>query len=110
MAQYLCRLEEISATGKEISIAEGGRPRYVMLFRRGTGVVGWRNICPHQGRSLNWAPDRFLISQEGWVVCAHHGACFDLDSGQCTRGPCRGATLIGVQLVTHGDEVWLADD
>lgn len=69
----------------------------VIVLRRGRAVYAYRNLCPHAGRFLNWAPGRFLFDQ-GRLVCAAHGACFEVVSGQCTDGPCRGSGLVPVAV------------
>ena len=53
----------------------------------------WLNICPHAGRRLDYAPGQFLLDQ-GRLVCAAHGASFELEQGVCVAGPCRGASLV----------------
>lgn len=67
----------------------------VVVIRRGDAVYAYRNCCPHAGRLLNWAPGRFLFDQ-GRLVCAAHGAVFEVESGLCVEGPCRGSRLEAV--------------
>jgi nitrite reductase/ring-hydroxylating ferredoxin subunit len=52
----------------------------------------YKNQCPHQGRRLDYAPGQFL-SKSGTIICAAHGATFELASGLCVQGPCRGESL-----------------
>lgn len=107
--QYLCRLSEIGETGKELRIEGTGGPQWLMLFYRDGTLTAWRNVCPHQGRALNWAPDRFLFSPDGLLVCAHHGASFSLPAGDCISGPCQGARLTAVAVTVKDGEVHLGD-
>jgi len=58
-------------------------------------VQAWLNTCPHQGRRLDYAPGKFLIDK-GRLVCAAHGATFQLGDGLCVAGPCRGEHLTKV--------------
>jgi nitrite reductase/ring-hydroxylating ferredoxin subunit len=74
----------------------------VVVLRRGGAVHAWRNLCPHAGRYLNWAPGRFLFDR-GRLVCAAHGAVFEVDSGVCVDGPCRGSGLVPVPVAALGD-------
>jgi len=60
-------------------------------------IVAWLNVCPHQGRRLDYVPGKFLIDK-GRLVCAAHGAVFRLGDGECIAGPCRGASLREVPL------------
>lgn len=77
----------------------------VVLLRQGTDVRGWLNICPHAGRRLDWAPGQFLLSREGHLVCAAHGAAFETQHGECISGPCRGQSLQNVPVRVDGDAV-----
>ena len=65
-------------------------------------LQAWVNVCPHQGRRLDYAPGKFLIDK-GRLVCASHGATFQLEDGLCVGGPCRGEHLTSV-LVTEDAE------
>ncbi|HET6395397.1 MAG TPA: Rieske (2Fe-2S) protein [Pseudoxanthomonas sp.] len=86
----------------------GGAPESLVLHRAGGGVRAWLNVCPHAGRRLDWAPGQFLLSREGLLVCAAHGAAFDLGDGQCVSGPCRGDGLRAVAVEVRDGQVWLA--
>jgi nitrite reductase/ring-hydroxylating ferredoxin subunit len=110
MAHRLCTLHEIGDKGKEVLLQIDGKTVNIMLFRRQSGVCAFHNVCPHQGRNLNYAPDLFMFTPEGLLVCAHHGACFSLDDGVCVMGPCAGARLKSVAIVECDDEVWLDSD
>ncbi|MEO6226294.1 MAG: Rieske 2Fe-2S domain-containing protein [Thermomonas sp.] len=71
------------------------------------GVRAWLNVCPHAGRRLDWAPGEFLRSKDGLLVCAVHGASFELASGECVAGPCRGEHLREVAVHCVDGEVRL---
>ena len=95
----LCKLEEISPDrGKEVRLESVDGNRYIALFLVEGEVKGFINSCPHQGRSLSWAPDQFLFDDDNKLVCPHHGACFELKSGTCVSGPCEGASLTPVNI------------
>jgi nitrite reductase/ring-hydroxylating ferredoxin subunit len=80
----------------------------LVLHRDGDSVRVWLNICPHAGRRLDWAPGQFLKSKDGLLVCAAHGASFELGKGECVAGPCRGESLRAVAVEVRDGEVWLA--
>ena len=97
--QHLCNLAEVSEKhGKEIFIDGPDGGTYLVLLRRGRQLYSYHNACPHQGRPMNWATDQFLINDQGLLVCAHHGASFEIESGHCVAGPCAGAELRSVEL------------
>ena len=80
-----------------------GAPQSLIVRRRGADVRGWLNICPHAGRRLDWAPGRFLLDK-GHLVCAAHGASFELEHGLCISGPCRGQSLVPVPVALADDD------
>jgi nitrite reductase/ring-hydroxylating ferredoxin subunit len=75
-----------------------GELQSLILRRHGEHLQAWLNICPHAGRRLDWAPGKFLVDQ-GRLVCAAHGASFELEQGLCVAGPCKGASLVPVAVV-----------
>ncbi len=85
-----------------------GEPESLVLYRDGDQVRAWLNVCPHAGRRLDWAPGQFLKSREGLLVCAAHGATFELEHGECVAGPCRGASLRAVPVCVEDGAIWLA--
>ena len=90
----LIRLAELPPEGlSEIELAVDGELQSIVLRRSGERVQAWLNICPHAGRRLDYAPGKFLLDQ-GRLVCAAHGASFELEQGVCVAGPCRGASLV----------------
>ena len=84
-----------------------GDAESLILHRDGDRVRAWLNICPHAGRRLDWAPGQFLQSREGHLVCAVHGATFELSGGVCVAGPCRGEALRAVAVVVRNGDVVL---
>lgn len=105
----LCAMAEIVDGGAhEIEAEVEGVAESLILTRSGEHVAAFLNVCPHAGRRLDWAPGQFLI-ERGRLVCAVHGASFELPSGECVAGPCRGASLRAVATQVRDGRVWLAD-
>lgn len=98
--QALARLEQIEDGGflEVEAVLPGGDAESLILHRDGDAVRAWLNVCPHAGRRLDWAPGRFLKSKAGELVCAVHGAAFELVGGTCVAGPCRGDSLRAVAV------------
>lgn len=88
------------------AVIDGGAES-VLLHRDGNAVRAWLNVCPHAGRRLDWAPGQFLKSRDGLLVCAAHGASFELRDGACVAGPCRGQSLVPVPVDISDGEVVL---
>ncbi|WP_133500816.1 Rieske (2Fe-2S) protein [Cognatilysobacter terrigena] len=86
-----------------------GAPESLIVLRTGDRVDAFLNICPHAGRRLDWAPGKFLLTREGLLVCAAHGASFSLPSGECVAGPCKGDSLRRVDVQVDDGEVRLPD-
>ena len=88
------RLEELADPDcREFSIGEGDWPFRGFVVRRGDEVYAYQNFCMHAGHPLNWQPDRFLTKDESAIICASHGALYDIESGDCFAGPCTGRSL-----------------
>ena len=85
----------------------GNDAESLILHRDGDVVRAWLNVCPHAGRRLDWAPGKFLKSKDGLLVCAAHGASFELVNGDCVAGPCRGDSLRMVAVEVVDGEVRL---
>ena len=91
----------------EVDTVLDGDAESLILYRDGQLVRAWLNVCPHAGRRLDWAPGKFLKSKEGHLVCAAHGASFELANGDCIAGPCRGDSLRSVAVEVRDGEVVL---
>ncbi|MCP1583103.1 MULTISPECIES: Rieske (2Fe-2S) protein [Pseudoxanthomonas] len=105
----LSALNDIADGGfAEVEAMIDGDAESLVLYRLGDEVRAWLNVCPHAGRRLDWAPGQFLKSKDGHLVCAAHGASFELNRGDCVAGPCRGDALRAVQVQVRDGEVWLA--
>jgi len=84
-----------------------GEMASIIVSCEGQKLIAWLNICPHQGRRLDYAPGKFLIDK-GRLVCAAHGASFRLEDGECVAGPCRGSRLreVAVAMNDRGELVF----
>ncbi|HEY0662339.1 MAG TPA: Rieske (2Fe-2S) protein [Lysobacter sp.] len=108
-ATSLISLDRVPDGGfAEVEATLDGDAESLLLHREGDRVRAWLNICPHAGRRLDWAPGQFLRNKEGLLVCAAHGATFELQGGQCVAGPCRGESLRAVDVAVRDGSVWLA--
>lgn len=105
----LIALDSIENGGfAEIEALIGGDAESLILHRNGANVRAWLNVCPHAGRRLDWAPGKFLKSKEGHLICAAHGASFELERGDCVAGPCRGDSLRAVAVEVRDGQVVLS--
>ncbi len=104
----LCAISELDDPGaKAFEIGDGLWPAAIFVVRRGQQVWGYVNQCPHAGHQLNWVGDRFLNRERDHILCASHGALFEMNSGLCVGGPCPGESLAPVALELEGGEISL---
>lgn len=91
-------LDELDDPGcREFTIGEGDWPFRGFVVRRGNDVFAYQNFCVHVGHPLNWKPNEFLTEAGTHIICASHGATYEIDSGMCIAGPCRGKALRDVE-------------
>lgn len=123
-AYAICAMNEIPsqrARGFVLSrIDEHGKeqPFPIVVIRWGRQVFGYLNKCPHDGVHLDWERNQFLDPNGVRLMCGKHGALFELGTGMCIEGPCKGRSLqpipliildgdicvVGVQLAEDEDE------
>ncbi len=92
--RVLCRLDDIEdGQAKSFSFGEGMDEREIFVVREDDQVFGYVNSCPHLGTPLNWDGDTFISADSGLIICATHGALFEIEDGACFSGPCAGQAL-----------------
>ena len=105
----LCRADAVPDGGaREILLDSGEIGLSVVLFRQGERVVAYRNRCPHFLLPLNAGPGRFILMEDGLVMCAWHSAVFRIMDGAGIDGPCMGASLEALAIAIEGGNVILA--
>ncbi len=88
-------LEELDC--REFSIGEGDWPFKGFVVRKGAQAYAYQNFCVHVGHPLNWSPNSFLTPDKSQIICASHGAMYEIESGRCAGGPCKGRELRRVE-------------
>jgi len=105
----LCDAGEL-AEGASRGFDPAGTGRDTMFIVRRGGLHAWRNACPHWGgTSMAWRKDAFLNRAGTRIVCAAHGAQFNIATGVCTLGACLGERLARVELIESEDGSLLVD-
>lgn len=106
----ICSLNDIpNRRGRSFQLlrrGEDGNPKAWLIFmiRWGNQAYGYLNVCPHQGVQLDWEKNQFLDSNGLRIMCGKHGALFEIGTGRCVDGPCKGESLQPVALmVIDGD-------
>jgi nitrite reductase/ring-hydroxylating ferredoxin subunit len=99
----VCSLASLDDPGSVgFSLGEGDWPLRGFLVRRGDRVAAYVNRCPHAGHPLDWIEGRFLTRDRQRILCASHGAEFELATGLCVAGPCPGRRLTPLPLRIDG--------
>ena len=100
------QFDELDDPGcREFSIGTGDWPFKGFVVRRGEEVFAYQNFCMHVGHPLNWRPDEFLNQDGDLIICASHGALYEIDSGVCVAGPCPGKVLRAVEVAIRDGNV-----
>jgi nitrite reductase/ring-hydroxylating ferredoxin subunit len=107
---FLCRLGELpDGDSRGFDPRRTGQDT-VFVVRQGDLVQGWRDACPHYGDTpLAWRKDAYLNAARDRIVCAAHGAQFDIATGICTLGPCLGQRLQRVELVVDDNNILIRE-
>jgi nitrite reductase/ring-hydroxylating ferredoxin subunit len=102
------RLEELTDPGCcEFQIGDGDWPFRGFVVRQGGKVYAYQTCCAHLGHPLNWMPDGFLTKDNTAIICASHGAQYEIDTGLCFRGPCIGKSLRTLDVEIRGGTIYV---
>jgi nitrite reductase/ring-hydroxylating ferredoxin subunit len=96
--RVLCRISDIPENGAKGFPGPDGVFTGLVAVRQDDRVHVYENACPHIGTPLDWTPDRFLSRDGRHLICATHGAMFEIGSGICISGPCQGDRLTPVNF------------
>lgn len=102
----LCAPEEL-AEGRSRGFSVQGRK--LLAVRRDGRPYVYLNSCPHRGLALEWREDDFLDASGSLLRCAHHGALFLIEDGECVTGPCAGERLQALPVREDDQGLWLLD-
>ena len=99
-------LDDLENPGcREFKIGDGDWPFRGFVVRQGNDVFAYQNYCMHAGHPLNWKPGQFLTKDKSKIMCASHGALYDIESGECVAGPCPGKLLRRVEARVENGQV-----
>ncbi len=99
------------------ALAEGGRgvrfeaayehvtmPAFVIRFDG--KAYGYMNRCMHVCYELDSGSGVFFDDDGLSLVCSAHGATFDPTNGLCNFGPCKGLSLIALDIEETGGKIY----
>jgi nitrite reductase/ring-hydroxylating ferredoxin subunit len=75
----------------------------VLVVRQGRRLFAYADRCPHHGTPMAWRQHAYLNAEGDRIVCAAHGAQFEIHTGLCTLGPCLGQALQPLPLTVQAN-------
>lgn len=81
----------------------------LILIKQDQHYYAYHNICPHFSIQLDNAKGQFFTYNNQWIMCAHHSAMFEIDTGLCIDGPCKARQLIPEKLSVEQGCIYLHD-
>lgn len=104
---HISELRESRAQGFD-PFSEGQASLFVV--KKNSSLYAYRDCCPHYGTTpLPWKKNEYLDKAGDVIVCAAHGARFDITTGVCISGPCVGESLSAIALYVRQDGQLVAD-
>lgn len=82
----------------------------LVIIRQEQRIYCYINRCPHAGWPLETFEGKFLFSMDGDLICAGHGASFDVTDGRCMGGPGRGLPLRAYKFKVEDEYIIIGSD
>lgn len=111
--RVVCASHEVKERGLGVrfTIPSGDTELNAFVIRHRGQLHAYVNRCPHfpeDDVNLDKPDGKFYDRMGKYLECRRHSAWFDPASGECVRGPCRGASLDPLQVTEEGGVViWL---
>ena len=108
MDKKLCDVNDIDNNGSTGFVVDTQDGRCgLMVVRKDDRVYSYLNSCPHIGTPLEIQPNRFLDQSGQHILCATHGALFQIEDGLCIAGPCVNDKLTPVAIDVRDNGVYV---
>ncbi len=106
----LFNYDELSDPGsKGLIITINGTELSLFAVKKDRKIFIYENSCPHTFGPLDWMPNNFLDEDQKYIMCANHGALFQIDNGLCIYGPCKKQSLRTLPFKIDDGIVYLLD-
>ena len=105
---FIAALDEINDPGsKGLSIEHNGQTLDFFIVKKDSQISVYKNTCPHTQGPLDWTPDQFLDLDNEYIMCANHGALFEIATGLCIYGPCKKQSLSALPFTVKDKHIYL---
>ncbi|MBT3917889.1 MAG: Rieske (2Fe-2S) protein [Nitrosomonadales bacterium] len=65
------------------------------------------NQCRHLDVCLDWQPNNFFDEEKKFIICSTHGALYSPNTGECISGPCKGKSLIELDVLERNEDIMI---
>ena len=104
----IATVDEIADPGsKGLCISIEGEMLELFIVKKASKIFVYENSCPHTHGSLDWTPDQFLDIDNDYIMCANHGALFEINNGLCIYGPCKSQSLKTLPFTVKKNKIFL---
>ena len=104
----IAAVDEIVDPGsKGLCISIEGEMLELFIVKKASKIFVYKNSCPHTHGPLDWTPDQFLDMDNDYIMCANHGALFEINNGLCVYGPCKSQRLKTLPFIVKKNKIFL---
>lgn len=87
---------------------DNGNIKEAIIVENDGKYVCWLNYCRHI-TTVKLHDGEKLPRRNGEIICNNHGAIFDIKTGECHHGPCKGSSLIEIDITIEDGSILLTD-
>ena len=107
---FLCNINDLTAThARSVELEIEDRIIDIMVVQQADNIYTYHDRCPHAGTPLEWREHDFLTEDKQHIMCATHGARFQIHDGLCVSGPCKQRSLSALESEVREDSVYLLE-
>ena len=105
--RLICASHELkdSAHGIRFDLPELGERTSGFVVRYNGKAYAYVNECAHLSVELDWNEGDFFDLSRHYLICATHGAQYQPETGYCVLGPCKGRSLLAVEVIERDNEI-----
>ena len=108
-AVILCETNEFGDK-QAIKVAHPHKEISVVIIQKEQRFYAYENVCPHFSVQLDYKEGQFSLYQNQVIMCAHHSALFDIETGMCIDGPCKGKHLQVISIEHINNQILLKSE